>query len=119
VSASEPVTGYLVITAINGETAEASSETYQLTRLEHDGDTGERAVFHAQNEEGDSWVITHRPVAAVPLEVEPYRELVQALIAADEPCMGVGCRKTMLGHLLASMTPEQVELIRELDPDQP
>lgn len=113
----EPVTGYLIVTAINGETGKANSETYQLDSLEHDSG-GERAVFRARNEEGDPWVITHRPATAVPLEVEPYRELVRALIAADTPCQGFGCSLTMLGHLLAPCTPEQQDLVRALDPSQ-
>lgn len=115
-STTEPVAGYLIITAINGETGEASSETYQLASLEHDSG-GARALFQAKNEEGESWVITHRPADAVPLEVEPYRELIQALIAADMPCPGFACSITTLGHLLLACTPEQQDMVKALDPD--
>lgn len=113
----EPVTGYLIITAINGKTGEASSETYQLAGLEYDHG-GERAVYQVRNEQGENWVITHRPASAVALEVTPYRELIRALIAADVACPSPGCGVTTLGHLLASLTSEQVEMVRALDPDQ-
>lgn len=92
-STTESVTGYLIITAINGETGEASSETYQLVSLEHDSG-GERAVFQAKNEEGERWVITHRPANAVPLEVEPYRQMLRIMIDNDARFPGQGERLT-------------------------
>lgn len=49
---------------------------------------------------------------------EPYRDLVRGLIAADVPCPSPGCQVTTLGHLIASLTADQVELIRALDPSQ-
>lgn len=46
---------------------------------------------------------------------EPYRELVRAMLANDEPCTAPGCVVSLLGHLLPHGRPELVALVRELD----
>lgn len=115
-----PTSGYLIITAINAGNGAAGSETYQLRSvLETTLNGGSTAQYVGRDVEDDSeWVITAHPVGEDPPEVRPYRELIQALIAADEPCHGLGCPRTLLGHLLATCTPEQVEMVRALDPNQ-
>jgi hypothetical protein len=51
-------------------------------------------------------------------ELEGYRSLVRALIAADGPCPAPHCGVTVLGHLLAAVAPELVELVKAEDPFQ-
>lgn len=116
--------GYLVITAINSADGAADSETYRIEAVDDNTVPDaplQRFSVKAADDLGDTrtYVITlHEPGQILP-EVRPYRELIQALIAADTPCPGMGCRVTTLGHLIASLTADQVELVRELDPDAP
>lgn len=51
-------------------------------------------------------------------ELKEYRSLVRALIAADGPCPAPNCGVTVLGHLLAAVAPELVELVKAEDPFQ-
>jgi hypothetical protein len=114
--------GWLVVTAVNLADGSANSETYKIEAVDDctspDGPL-QRFSVKAADDLGDtrSYVITLHEVGQILPEVRPYRELVQALIAADTPCPAPGCRVTTLGHLLASLTADQVELVRKLDPD--
>jgi hypothetical protein len=114
--------GWLVVTAVNLEDGAASSETYKIEAVDNcttpDGPL-QRFSVKAADDLGDtrSYVITLHEVGQILPEVRPYRQLVQNLIAADEPCPGPTCKITMLGHLLASCPPELVDLVKELDPD--
>ena len=108
--------GYLVTTAINSDTGEAGSETYKILEVSGEGD---QALYSVRDDEGKLWTVIQRPVGVEPLEVKPYRELVQALIAADEACGSPGCRLSMLGHLMDALTVEQRSIIRALNPDDP
>jgi hypothetical protein len=113
--------GFLVLTAINSEDGTADSETFKVdgTSTEYDPRGGMIQRFQVHDSDGDPepWLVTLQRADAELPEVQPYRQLIQALIAADEPCQGIGCHVTMLGHLLASCTPEQVEMVKALDPD--
>jgi hypothetical protein len=111
-----PAQGWLVITAINTENGGAGSSTFAVTGTQR-GEGVERMLV-TDGETGEKYMITTSEPGAVPLEVEPYRDLIRGLIAADSPCPGPMCKVSTLGHLLASLTPEQVELVRELDPTQ-
>jgi hypothetical protein len=48
---------------------------------------------------------------------EPYRDLLRAMIDADEPCQSPTCGLSILGHLLAGVPPHLVDLVRAEDPD--
>ena len=109
--------GFVVLTAINRRDGEATSETYALKSVREDSDGTQHLI--GTSEDGDDYEVMVRPIAAVPEEVEPYRGLIQALIAADSPCPGFACSITTLGHLLLECSPEQVDLVRALDPSQP
>ena len=118
-SAPEQRNGFLVLTAINAGDGQADSETFHVDAVLVDEGDNEGTVerFHVTDTDGTAYLITsHTPGAILP-EVKPYRQLVQALIAADSPCPSPTCGVTMLGHLIASLTADQVELVRELDPD--
>lgn len=119
-NAPEKRHGFLVLTAINADDGAADSETFKVNATSVDqGDSGPVERFHVTDAAGDDYMITSHTAGAILPEVRPYRELIQALIAADTPCPGMGCKVTTLGHLIASLTADQVELVRELDPDAP
>jgi len=109
--------GFLVLTAINTDDGAADSETFRVNATAVDqGDGGPVERFHVTDAAGDDYMITSHTAGSILPEVRPYRELVQALIAADEPCPAYNCSVSLLGHLIASLTADQVELVRELDP---
>lgn len=111
-----PAQGWLVMTAINTENGGAGSSTFAVTATQR-GEGVERMLV-TDGETGEKYMITTSEPDAVPLEVEPYRELIRALIAADVPCPSPGCGITTLGHLIDSLTADQVEMVRALDPSQ-
>lgn len=115
-TAPEPAHGWLVVTAINTVNGGAGSSTFAVTGTSR-GESVERMHVTDTEDGGEFVITTHEPTAILP-EVEPYRDLVRGLIAADVPCLSPGCGVTTLGHLIASLTADQVELIRELDPSQ-
>jgi len=118
---STPANGWLVVTAVNLADGSADSETYKIESVDDcttaDGPI-QRFSLKAADGLGDtrSYVITLHEAGQILPEVRPYRELVRALIAAGEPCPAYGCSVSLLGHLIASLTADQVELVRELDP---
>lgn len=119
----EPKDGFLVLTALNREDGTADSETYIVdgAGTEYDARGGMIETFKVRDGDGDPepWLIQIRREDTELPEVRGYRNLIRGLIAADVPCPSPGCRVTTLGHLIASLTADQVELVRELDPDQP
>lgn len=118
-NAPEKRHGFLVLTAINTDDGAADSETFKVNATSVDqSNEGPVERFHVTDAAGDDYMITSHTAGAVLPEVRPYRELVQALIAADVPCPAPNCHVTTLGHLIASLTPDQVEIIRALDPSQ-
>jgi hypothetical protein len=115
--------GWLVVTAVNLEDGAADSETYKIEAVDDCPTPNgplQRFTVKAADDLGDTrtYVITlHEPGQILP-EVEPYRLLIQQLIAADEPCPSGLCRITMLGHLLARVDEPLVDLVKALDPSQ-
>lgn len=57
--------------------------------------------------------------AEPPDSIGPYRELLAAMVAADEPCPSPTCGVTVLGHLLIGLSPRLVDLVRAEDPTEP
>lgn len=57
--------------------------------------------------------------AAPPDTIEPYRELLAAMVAADEACAVPACPVSALGHLLSGLPQRLVDLVRAEDPTQP
>jgi hypothetical protein len=115
-------TGYLVMTAIESTTGEADSTTFKIEAVvpgTEPGDSLQRFTGKMMDGYGDTrtYMITIHEAGQILPEVRPYRELVQALIAADTPCPAYNCSVSMLGHLIASLTADQVEMVRALDPD--
>lgn len=50
------------------------------------------------------------------IDSQRWRDLVRSLIANDARCQSPFCATTMLGHLLDGCTPEEVEMVRSVDP---
>lgn len=136
----DPADGLLVITMINRLTGDSESEAYEVVAT----NPAEDALLVLDTSDTRWYEIVQRPVPR-PVEidggrltpeqrveaaakfgqlergatVDQYQDLIRALIAADEPCPAYNCSVTHLGHLIASLTADQVELVRELDPEAP
>lgn len=112
--------GWLLVTAINRGNGEATTGTYAVKSVGEATGGRQRIVAIGMNEEdqGQSFVLSVRPATSEPPEVEPYQELIRQLVKADVGCPGPMCKVTMLGHLLDGCTPEQVAMVKALDPSQ-
>jgi hypothetical protein len=111
--------GWLLVTAINRTNGEVTTGTYALKSVGESTGGHQRIVAIGMNTEDqdESFTLSVRPASADAPEVEPYQELIRQMIKTDEPCPGYACKVTMLGHLLAGCSPEQVAMVKALDPD--
>jgi hypothetical protein len=102
----EPAQGWLVITAINTVNGGAGSSTFAVTGTQR-GEGVERMLV-TDGETGEKFMITTSEPGAVPLEVEPYRQLLRIMIDNDARYPGQG---ESLADYAAGASPELLALI--------
>lgn len=102
----EPAQGWLVITAINTANGGAGSSTFAVTGTQR-GEGVERMLV-TDGETGEKFMITTSEPGAVPLEVEPYRQLLRIMIDNDARFPGQG---ESLADYTDGASPELLALI--------
>ena len=101
-----PAHGWLVMTAINTENGGAGSSTFAVTGTQR-GEGVERMLV-TDGETGEKFMITTSEPGAVPLEVEPYRQLLRIMIDNDARFPGQG---ESLADYAVGASPELLALI--------